>query len=710
MLLADTFSAVVDDELTIRLLRRIDGETNSQRVALETGAALERVQFLLQALERGGVIENGAVAAASEAPLFSSGRAGKVYGHLQEAWHCKESPLLLLSSAELGLDARRFVLALTDDYLAPALSAGVRSAGTAGESVLVCKLGTSSFSLGPFVTPRGQPCWDCVEPRIRANLYWRLVLHEPPTADSRVPVSIAGLHRPFPASGFAALAAILDDPDSPLQFLKRIQDFGLHGSSERVHQVLPRPHCSVCGERQAGLEDPGIKLSGSTARFNTGTGFRTVSLEDCLNRLRPLVSPVTGVVRNVVPVDVTGGSAVHAYTAGYPTPMPGHHPDFLKHQSKDRVGGKGTTAQEAEASALCEAVERYSATYNGSAHTTIASMNDLQGDVIPPNSCMKFSETQLASYEAHESWRSLFNWVPKPYSVAEKVRWSSVESLVSGRRAFIPTALVYLGVPKPDALYFGADSNGLAAGSCIEEAILQGLLELGERDAVALWWYNRTRQPAVDLSSVADPYVVRMQEYYDSIGRDIWALDLTSDLGIPCVAALSGLRHTDLPDIIFGFGAHLDGAIALRRALAELNQILPAVLRPPSNRRKALLPDHWEALNWLETTSLDANPYLVPSDQVRARAPAVWQHNGRSNLQDDIHRCLERIKSIGDEVWVRDLTRSDIPLAVVKVIVPSLRHFWRRLGPGRLYDVPVALGRLSHAVAEADMNPASIFS
>ena len=33
--------------------------------------------------------------------------------------------------------------------------------------------------------------------------------------------------------------------------------------------------------------------------------------------------------------------------------------------------------------------------------------------------------------------------------------------------------------------------------------MLQGFLELVERDAVALWWYNRTRQPAVDLERSA---------------------------------------------------------------------------------------------------------------------------------------------------------------------------------------------------------------
>ncbi len=65
--------------------------------------------------------------------------------------------------------------------------------------------------------------------------------------------------------------------------------------------------------------------------------------------------------------------------------------------------------------------------------------------------------------------------------------------------------------------------------------------------------------------------------------------------------------------------------------------------------------------------------------------------------------------SSGCDVLVHDLTRPDIAFPVVKVIVPGLRHFWRRLGPGRLYDVPVRLGWLEEPVAEHDLNPVSLF-
>ena len=61
------------------------------------------------------------------------------------------------------------------------------------------------------------------------------------------------------------------------------------------------------------------------------------------------------------------------------------------------------------------------------------------------------------------------------------------------------------------------------------------------------------------------------------------------------------------------------------------------------------------------------------------------------------------------ELLVLDQTRPDIGLPVVKVMVPGLRHFWARFAPGRLFDVPVRLGRIAAPTAYEDLNPLPIF-
>src|SRR5262249_47067088 len=120
-------------------------------------------------------------------------------------------------------------------------------------------------------------------------------------------------------------------------------------------------------------------------------------------------------------------------------------------------------------------------------------------------------------------------------------------------------------------------SNGCAAGNTLEEAILQGFLELVERDSVALWWYNRARRPAVDLDSFGEPYFDRLQSYLRERQREFWVIDLTADLEIPVFASIC--RRTDGDErIILGFGAHLDARIALLRAVTEMNQMLSSPL------------------------------------------------------------------------------------------------------------------------------------
>ena len=62
------------------------------------------------------------------------------------------------------------------------------------------------------------------------------------------------------------------------------------------------------------------------------------------------------------------------------------------------------------------------------------------------------------------------------------------------------------------------------------------------------------------------------------------------------------------------------------------------------------------------------------------------------------------------EVLVLGQTRPDIHLPVARVIVPGLRHFWERFAPGRLFDVPVAMGWRDSPLAETELNPVPVIA
>ncbi|HKN95655.1 MAG TPA: YcaO-like family protein, partial [Pseudonocardiaceae bacterium] len=371
-------------------------------------------------------------------------------------------------------------------------------------------------------------------------------------------------------------------------------------------------------------------------------------------------------------------------------------------------GGKGTTAAQAEVGALCEAVERHSGNFHGDEEFTVGSLRSLGERAVHPNDCQLFHERQFADRTEWNSRHSPFQYVPEPFDRDTVTRWTPVWSLTHRTHRLLPTGLLYYGVPAgPGERAWHADSNGNAAGASLEDAVLQGLFELVERDAVALWWYNRSRVPGVDLAAFADPWIAQLCDVYAGLGREVWVLDVTSDLGVPAMVAVTRRVGAPTEDVMFGFGADLDPSIALRRALTELNQLMPALVESGPNGRYACTDT--DAVHWWRTATVANQPYLAPDPDVPARTPADYGYTPSRDITADITAVERRLAAQGMEVLVLDQTRPDVGLPVVKVVVPGLRHFWARLGPGRLYDVPVRIGRQAAPTRYEDLNPVPMF-
>ena len=85
-------------------------------------------------------------------------------------------------------------------------------------------------------------------------------------------------------------------------------------------------------------------------------------------------------------------------------------------------------------------------------------------------------------------------------------------------------------------------SIGSAAGPSRDAAALHGLLELIERDAASLWWRGgqlpRSIPPQHEACAVAEDSL-RQLRHGASTQRRTWLLDITTDIGVPCVAALA---------------------------------------------------------------------------------------------------------------------------------------------------------------------------
>ena len=94
-------------------------------------------------------------------------------------------------------------------------------------------------------------------------------------------------------------------------------------------------------------------------------------------------------------------------------------------------------------------------------------------------------------------------------------------------------------------------------------------MELVERDSVALWWYNQVKRPQVDLESFDEPYFHSLKHFYQTLHRELWVLDITSDLNIPTFAAITRRTDRAVEDIVLGFGSHFDPRLAIQSEPAE---------------------------------------------------------------------------------------------------------------------------------------------
>jgi oxazoline/thiazoline synthase len=291
------------------------------------------------------------------------------------------------------------------------------------------------------------------------------------------------------------------------------------------------------------------------------------------------------------------------------------------------------------------------------------------------------------------------NWIPQRFDPSRSIEWTPVWSLTEGCQKYLPTAYCYLWYPLPaDHEFCRADSNGNAAGNTLEEAIYQGFLELVERDCAGLWWYNGLRRPAVDLASFDDPYFRDLKRFYRDIGREIWVLDLTADLGIPVMAAVSRRITGESERLIMGFGADLDPAAAITRALTEMSQVGLELDKIPDEQIDP------ESAEWLLRARVENHPHLAPDRSAPATTSSDFRPIRTDDIRSDVEAAVAAAQRVGVEILVLDLTRPDIGLSVVKVVAPGMRFFWQRFAPGRLYDVPVELGWLSKPTPEAQLN------
>ena len=354
----------------------------------------------------------------------------------------------------------------------------------------------------------------------------------------------------------------------------------------------------------------------------------------------------------------------------------------------DICSGKGLTLEDAQVSALGEAVERYSGAVHFAEELRYARRSELDSALDP---------CKLVLY--HSSQYSDLPYAPYNDNV---LGWIPARSLVSGQEVLVPALAVFMNyrAHADEEFLFPITSNGLATGRTLLEAVWKAANEVLERDAFMVAWLNRL--PAQRFSARSHPLseVAELVESYRRRKVDIrlYRLPTDHDCAVFAGIALEMPTHGG-PAVVIGLGADPDPGLASRKAILEVCQVRPALRRRLRNpeaqtrlrellndpRLVATIDDH--DLLYASHESLPRLAFWLDTNE----EPFVWPPRSTVPSAQSLESLVAWLRDNGHDLIYVNLTPPDMAelgLYTARAILPGFQPIdfgWkeRRLGGTR---------------------------
>jgi ribosomal protein S12 methylthiotransferase accessory factor len=379
-----------------------------------------------------------------------------------------------------------------------------------------------------------------------------------------------------------------------------------------------------------------MELKSCKKTYNNETQ-RAVPLEDTLARIEPKV-PAAGITRvaDITNLDRVG---IPVFSCIRPTAEDGAITVY---------NGKGATVEESRISAIMEGIERYSSeVHDRRIERGLYLELFNRGRVVDPRDLI----------------------LPPEANPDQILPWFEGYDIANDEPTFVSAEAVFHPLPPRFHPLFRTNTNGLASGNTMEEAIFHGLCEVIERDAWSIVEISRNTGRAV--ININDPLVDWMQKKFADAGVEVTIRDITSDVGIPTMAAVADdLQLRDPMLLTMGMGSHTSARIAVMRALTEVAQSrLTQIHGAREDTPVALLR---KRMGYERTKRMNA--YWFRNNGT-IDFTAIHSYDTDDFLKDIQVMIAALTKQGLDRVIVVDLTREEIGIPVVRVIVPGLEAF-----------------------------------
>lgn len=370
-----------------------------------------------------------------------------------------------------------------------------------------------------------------------------------------------------------------------------------------------------------------------------------------------------------------------------------------------RITGSGTHAsmQRSELLACAEAIERYCAYAWRPEQFVWATAHELADAALDLDLLPQCSRLELLHPKC--PLRAITKHSP--------MRWVHGLSLTTGRPAYVPAVIAFLqtGYVSDAERISLPISTGCAAHETYERAVVSGILEVVERDAISLLWLQQLALPEIVLDKYqGSPVEAYWREYLNSSADLEYRLfDATTDLGIPVVYGLQLCPDRERATIV-SCSAATDAFAALEKVLRDMTAVRLAF------RTLRNIPAEWDDFREI----LDGATYMARVEQrpafeflLRTKARVNSSQLQRQELDPAaaLQQLMTRLRSAQMDVFVVDLTTDEAIRAgmrVVRVIIPGLQplsfHYRARfLAHSRLYSAPEKMGY--PVLKETELNP-----
>jgi ribosomal protein S12 methylthiotransferase accessory factor len=271
-----------------------------------------------------------------------------------------------------------------------------------------------------------------------------------------------------------------------------------------------------------------------------------------------------------------------------------------------------------------------------------------------------------------------------PSDTPGALEWVGARSLLADARTEVPADLCFMPsgnvAPSGRAIRLG---GGCAAGESPAHATLAALLELVERDAAALWWVGGERPQAIGLEVLHEGGAAALiGELRQGIGtRRSWVLDISTDIAVPCAAAVS--VDESGRSFACGLAARTSLEAAAKAAILELCQMELANylvrLKLETGGEAALAAADLRTSRRMEGIDAARCALLFATGAPAAAPPAPER-----TVAEELRWVVDRLGERKIECFAVDLTRKAIGVPCVQVLAPSLQTLPLRTRTARL--------------------------